>query len=66
MRLRRIIRRLDEDGGTEAAHLRAKPLMSKIPLLDRYDRYDEIIDVCDELVDRFWGHEEPPMRVCAS
>ena len=61
-----IIRRLDEDGGTEAAHLRAMPLMSKIPLLDRYDRYDEIIDVCDELVDRFWGHEEPPMRVCAS
>ena len=61
-----IIRRLDEDGGTEAAHLVAEPLMKKLPLLDKYGRGDEIIDVCDDMVDRFWNDDEPPMRVCAS
>ena len=61
-----IIRRLDADGGTEPGHLAAMPLMHKIPLLDRGGRGDEIIDVCDDIVNRFWSHEEPQMRVCAS
>ena len=61
-----IIRRLDADGGTEATHLVAEPLMKKVPLLDRLGRGDEIIDVCDEMVDRYWNHEDPQMRVCAS
>ena len=61
-----IIRRLDADGGTEATHIVAEPLMKKVPLLDRLGRGDEIMDVCDEMVDRYLNHEDPQMRVCAS
>ena len=61
-----IIRRLDADGGSEAAHLVALPLMGKGALLTRLDRHEEVMGVCDEMIDRFGGHEVPEMTNCTA
>lgn len=61
-----IIRRLDADGGSEAAPLVALPLMSKGTLLARLGRHEEVMGVCDEMLDRFGGHEVPEMAGCTT
>ena len=58
-----IIRRLDADGGIEAARLIGTPLTLKSALLGRLGRHDEAIAACDEVLDRFGGHEVPEFAV---
>ncbi len=61
-----IIRRLDADGGSEAAHLIALSLIGKWDLLVRLGRHDEVMGICDEMLDRFGGHEVPEMAGCTT
>ena len=61
-----IIRRLDADGGSEAAHLIGTPLILKGALLGRLQRFDEAIVASDELLERFGGYEVPEGAVCAT